>query len=138
MPIQWLIGSTPRVFNSHRTQVIPSSGTEDAVMIAKVEGEKNMIVIEKIGEHVYTMCTLRKDLKVKDVRMVSKMSRESEPRPAEQEPQKEKGEMQVDGEWWKAMAIRPPFQHSTQDFTLTFLLPDPNKATYPLYSFILT
>jgi hypothetical protein len=57
MSIPWLVGYMLCVF-SVRTPIIPGEGM---FIVAKVEGEKNMAVIERIKEHVYSMCALKKE-----------------------------------------------------------------------------
>jgi hypothetical protein len=93
--------------------MIPLSG---AVMIAKVEGEKSMVVIEKIGECLYSMCALKKDLKIKDVRTAARSAKDFE---IPSQIQTEKDEMQVDGnEWWRGLMVRPSQLKPRQDATL--------------------
>jgi len=125
MPIHWTVGSTPRVFTSHGNRIIPLSGV---VMIAKVEGDKGMTVIEKIGECLYSMCSLRKDLKVKDVRMVAKGVKDVE-MPSQEEIDVD--EMQVDGnEWWRTMMIRPSQLKERHEITLNMLIQDGGSIEY--------
>jgi hypothetical protein len=113
MPIQWIVGSTPRVFTSQGNRLIPLSGV---VMIAKVEGEKSMVVIEKIGECLYSMCALKKDLKIKDVRTAARCAKEQE---IQSEIQTEEDGMQIDGnEWWRGMMVRQSQLRPRQDVTL--------------------
>ena len=91
-------------------------------MIAKVEGEKSMVVIERVGGCIYSMCTLKKDLKVKDVRIVAKTAKEMGPSiqltTCDQS-------MNVDGdEWWKRMMVRNLHSADNQEVSLHFLVKD--------------
>jgi len=121
LPICWLVGLTPRIFSTQRKDIIPSS-SKDLVMIAKVEGEKSMVVIEQVGDCIYSMCTLKKDLKVKDVRTVAKTAKEcgstNYVRTAEET-------MHVDGEeWWRRMMVRNLYSTNNQQSSLQFLVKD--------------
>jgi hypothetical protein len=91
------------------------------VMVAKVEGEKNMVVIEKIGECIYSMCILQKDLKIKDIRTAAKTAKE-----LDQKAQVSDGDrMQVDGdEWWRRMVVQESQRRDEQDLNLNFLIDD--------------
>ena len=94
-------------------------------MIAKVEGEKNMVVVERVGEHVYSMCTLKKDLKVKDVRLAAKSAKETDTsylaRPRDES-------MQVDGEeWWRKLAVSNLFSGEKKGVSLEFLIHGPES-----------
>lgn len=115
------MGSTPRVFTAHRVPIIQTTNGEGMVMVAKVEGEKNLVVIEKIGECLYSMCTLKKDLKIKDIRTVAKTARDMD-----QTNQAPDGDsMQVDGdEWWRRMIVRHPQRREEQELSLNFLIGD--------------
>lgn len=98
-------------------------------MIAKVEGEKSMIVIEKIGGCLYSMCALKKDLKVKDVRTVAKAAKDIE-MPGFGEV--EGDEMQIDGnEWWRDMIIQPNRFKERQEVKFNILLQGA-PTEYPL------
>jgi DNA replication regulator SLD3 len=91
------------------------------VMVAKVEGEKNMVVIERIGECVYSMCALNKDVKVKDVRTVAKMAKDTElPVVTEVE-----GTLQEGNEWWRGMVVRKLETQEKQELSLQFLIQNP-------------
>jgi hypothetical protein len=73
-------------------------------MVAKVESEKSMVILERIDDHVYSMCSLRKDLRIKDVRSVAKMSRDKD---VKLQIKAMNPAMPVDGsEWWKSMAVQ--------------------------------
>jgi hypothetical protein len=91
------------------------------VMVAKVEGEKNMVLIEKVGECIYSMCTLKKELKIKDIRTVAKMARDVN----QQTQAQNEDRMEVDGdEWWARMVVREPQRRTEQDMKLQFLIDD--------------
>jgi hypothetical protein len=120
LPISWIVGSTPRVFTAHRVPTIPP-GVNGMVMVAKVEGEKNMVLIEKVGECIYSMCTLKKELKIKDIRTVAKMARDVN----QQNQAQDEDRIQVDGdEWWARMVVREPQRRTEQDLKLQFLIDD--------------
>ena len=108
--------------------MIPLSG---AVMIAKVEGEKNMVVIEKIGECLYSMCALKKDLKIKDIRTAARSAKECE---IPSQIQTETDEMEIDGnEWWRGLMVRPSQLKPRQDATLQLnLLVQDGSAKYTI------
>ena len=98
------------------------------VIVAKVEGEKSMVVIERVSERVYSMCTLKKDVKVKDVRTTAKTAKESDlPRTD--------GNIQVDGdEWWRSMVSRKhniEMLSSSQELSLQFLIQDTPTTEFP-------
>jgi DNA replication regulator SLD3 len=94
------------------------------VMIAKVEGEKNMVVIEGIGERMYSMCALKKDVKVKDVRTVAKMAKETElPLVTEVEEPVHEG-----NEWWRGMVVRKLETREKREISLQFLIQNPTAT----------
>jgi hypothetical protein len=91
------------------------------VMVAKIEGEKNMVLIEKVGECIYSMCLLKKELKIKDIRTVAKMARDVN----QQNRPQDDDRMHVDGEeWWARMVVREPHRHAEPDLKLHFLIDD--------------
>lgn len=91
-------------------------------MIAKVEGEKSMVVIERVGGCIYSMCTLKKDLKIKDVRIVAKTAKETGP---SIQPRSCDQSMNIDGdEWWKKMMVRNLHSTDNQEASLHFLVKD--------------
>ena len=92
-------------------------------MIAKVEGEKNMVVIEKIGDYIYSMCTLKKDLKVKDVRIVAKTAKEKDVNIVRTT---DEGMHIEGGEWWRKMVVRNIHSGEKQQVSLQFLTGDVN------------
>src|SRR5271155_2451374 len=115
----------PRVFSSHRREFIPSISGRDPIMIAKVEGEKNMVVVERVGEHVYSMCMLKKDLKVKDIRLVAKSAKETDisnlVRPRDES-------MQIDGEeWWRKLAVSNLISGEKKEVSIDFLIHGPES-----------
>jgi DNA replication regulator SLD3 len=80
-----------------------------------------MVVIERIGDCIYSMCTLKKDLKIKDIRTVAKTAKDLDQRT--QTP--DGNRMQVDGdEWWRRMVVREPQRREEQDLNLNFLIDD--------------
>jgi hypothetical protein len=87
------------------------------VMVAKVDGEKSMVVIERIGERLYSMCTLKKDVKVKDVRTAAKTAKETD------QPPVTEAEKVMGGEWWKGMVARR-CDSEKQEISLQFLIQD--------------
>lgn len=97
-------------------------------MVAKVEGEKNMVVIEKISDHIYSMCTLKKDLKVKDVRMVAKTAKEKDVNIVRTT---DEGIHIEGGEWWRKMVARNIHSGDKQQISLQFLSGD-IKTEYSL------
>lgn len=105
-------------------------------MIAKVEGEKSMVVIEKIGQCLYSMCALKKDLKIKDVRTAARSAKEFEI-PSQIQP--ENNEMQIDGnEWWRGLMVRQSQLKPRQDVTLRLnLLLQDGIAKYSISGVIL-
>lgn len=88
-----------------------------------------MFVIEGVGDHIYSMCALTKDLKVKDVKIVAKTAKERDSTSYAMETGEK---MHIDeGEWWMRIALRnlhstdqPPvpleflIQDSTQEYTI--------------------
>ena len=102
-------------------------------MIAKVEGEKNMVVVERVAENVYSMCTLKKDLKIKDVRLVVKSTKETDISNLER-PRDES--MQLDGEeWWKKVTVNNLFAGEKKDVSLEFLIQAPEPELYAPLTF---
>jgi hypothetical protein len=119
-PIQWLLGCMPRVFSAHRRDIIPSTAGVEVVMIAKIEGEKNMVVLERVGESVYSMCMLKKDLKVKDVRSVSKSAKETDMTNLARGNEEV---MEADGdEWWRKMTVNNLRRGDENQVSLKFLI----------------
>lgn len=97
-------------------------------MIAKVEGEKNMVVVERVAENVYSMCTLKKDVKIKDVRLVVKSTKETDISNLER-PRDES--IQLDGEeWWKKATVNNLFTGEKKDMSLEFLIQAPEPELY--------
>jgi len=123
----------PRVFSSHRREIVPWVSGRDMVMIAKVEGEKNMVVVERVTENIYSMCTLKKDLKVKDVRLVVKSTKETHTSNLE----KSRGEcMQLDGEeWWRQFAVSNPRSGEQKGASFDFLIRPPESELSVARSF---
>src|SRR5271170_1961871 len=104
LPLSWLAGSNPRIFTTHAVEGVAGIIGLGMVMVAKVEGEKSMVIIERVDERVYSMCLLRKDLKIKDVRAVAKLSRDKE---LKLEIKQVNAAMPIEGnEWWKNMAVQ--------------------------------
>ena len=121
-PVCWLAGPTPRVFSTHRHDILPSISGLGMVMVAKVEGEKCMVVIERVGDNMHAMCALKKDLKVKDVRLVAKTSKEIAPSSRVAAVDES---MQVDGgEWWRRMMAKKPYHGEEKQISLKFLIED--------------
>jgi hypothetical protein len=94
----------------------------DSVFVAKVEGEKNMVVIEQIDNCVYTMCALRKDLRLKDARTLAKSGivpiARSQERPDD-------SRMEMGDEWWRGLIAGPPRNGlETCSVPLQFLISD--------------
>jgi len=92
-----------------------------------------MVVVERVGEHVYSMCMLKKDLKVKDVRLVAKSAKETDVsnlvRPRDES-------MQLDGEeWWRKLAVNNPFSGEKKEVSLEFLIirPEAEQSASPLF-----
>lgn len=109
LPISWLSGSTPRVFSTASPDNLTRIIGLAAVMIAKVEGEKSMVIIERIDDCVYSMSSLRKDLKIKDVRSAAKMSRDKD---VKLEVKPVNCTIPDNGsDWWKNIAV----QHRQSD-----------------------
>jgi hypothetical protein len=103
-------------------------------MVAKVEGEKNLVVIERFGDCIYSMCTLKKELKVKDVRLVAKMARE---RDLATYVRTAAETMHVDGgEWWRRMTIRDLHSTNKQQVSLQFLIEDDIMGYIPRRSLL--
>ena len=128
-PISWLVGSTPRIFAANQKQIIPGSDKRGLIMIARVEGEKGMVVIEQVEEYLYSMCALKKDLKVKDVRTIFKASKEKD---NIVEVSSTDENMQIDGdEWWKNIAVRNITQGERGDVSLQFLLDERSPEFNP-------
>jgi hypothetical protein len=122
LPLSWLVGSNPRVFTTHAAEGLARIIGLGVVMVAKVEGEKSMVIIERVDERAYSMCLLRKDLKIKDVRAVAKMSRDKE---LKLEVKQVNAAMPVEGnEWWKNMAVQALQTDFNRQITLKFLSND--------------
>ena len=129
LPISWLIGSIPRVFLVHHTDVIPSMSNIGLVMVAKIEGEKNMVVIQRVGEDVYSMCALKKDLKIKDVRTITKAARDKQI----DNVNSRNVHMPMDeGEWWQGTTVRKLNTQNKRDVSLKFLKEDISIKFHPL------
>jgi hypothetical protein len=118
IPLCWLVGSTPRIFSTRGKEISMTSLGVGAVMIAKVEGEKNMVVIENISDSIYSMCTLKKDLKVKDVRTVAKTAKEKDMNIVKAT---DEGMYIEGGEWWKKVVVRNIHFGEKQQVSLQFL-----------------
>ena len=89
-------------------------------MIAKVEGEKNMVVVGRFGGNMYSMCTLKKDLKVKEVRLVAKSAKETDftslVRPKDES-------MQIDDKkWWRKLMVNNPCSGTKKQVSLDILV----------------
>ena len=119
LPLSWLLGSTPRIFSTHAAEGLTRIIGLGVVMVAKIEGEKNIVIIERVDHCIYSMCSLRKDLKIKDVRAVAKMSRDKE---LELEIKQVNAAMPVEGnEWWKNMAVQTLQPKLNRQITLKLL-----------------
>lgn len=119
LPLSWLVGSNPRIFSTHATESLTRIIALGVVMVAKIEGEKSMVIIELVDDRVYSMCSLRKDLKIKDVRAVAKMSRDKE---LKLEVKQVNAAMPVEGnEWWTNMAVQTLQSDFSRQLTLKFL-----------------
>jgi hypothetical protein len=113
----------------NRSPILPTT-TGDVVIVAKVESEKSMVVIERIEDHLYSMCTLKKDLKVKEVRLVARKAKDTENlslRNIEDNP------MQIDsGEWWTKLMVHNINVPEKRDRSLQFLINDVTKTEFEL------
>jgi hypothetical protein len=79
-----------------------------------------MVALEMIDRCLYTMCALRKDLKLKDVRALMKSSKNI-PLPLQNDT--ECTNMDIDGsEWWRNIAIRPRHSQGQHLTNLQFLI----------------
>jgi hypothetical protein len=87
-------------------------------MVAKIEGEKSMVVIDKVRKEVYSICTLRKELKVKDVRLLAKSAKVHE------DVEVGKFSMGESDCWWKDMTARFVPRCETCPVALDFLTVD--------------
>lgn len=119
LPIFWLAGSTPRLFSIKRNIFGSPFNVNGIAMIGKVEGEKHMVVIEQVRDCLYSMCSLKKDLKVKDIRQIAKKSKEV----TSSETQSSEGEniQAGGGEWWGESVVRNTNREEGQDISLQFL-----------------
>lgn len=121
-PISWLSGSKPRVFSTHSAENLTRIIGLGVVMVAKIEGEKSMVIIERVDDHVYSMCSLRKDLKIKDVRSVAKMSRDKDIKLEVKQMCAAIAAMPVEGsEWWRGMAVQGLQSDLNRQVSLKFL-----------------
>lgn len=80
-----------------------------------------MVAIEQIDDYVYSMCALKKDLKVKDVRTAAKASKDKDYEP-EIICNREKMPVDAD-EWWGKFAVLH-LKEREQDLSLQFLVED--------------
>jgi hypothetical protein len=118
-PACWLVGSTPKIFSTKRKNLISDISGAEVVMIGKVEGEKNMVVIERVDDYIYSMCTLKKDLKVKDVRMAAKASKDKYVNHVSVVDEAR----EVDGgEWWRKMMVRNKHSADRHPVSLRFFV----------------
>jgi len=126
----------PRIFSAEKRVGVPSVITGQIVMIARIEGEKNMVAIEKIGESLYAICSLKKDLKVKEIRTMSKMSKDAN-HAARTRTNQEK--MQIDGEeWWRGLSTHEYNTEINGEINLQFLVEEPAITEFPLILTLLT
>jgi len=120
LPISWLSGSTPRIFSTHSPENLTRAIGLGVVMVAKVEGEKSMVIMERVDDHVYSMCSLRKDLKIKDIRYVAKTSRDNDIKL--EVKALNAAAMPVDGsEWWTSMTVQTLPSDINRQIFLEFL-----------------
>ena len=97
-------------------------------MIAKIEGEKNMVAVEKVGDKIYSMCTLKKDLKVKDVRLAAKSAKETDLSGLVRRRDENK---QSEGEdWWRKLVVQNPFFGERKQVSLEFMINTPESEEY--------
>jgi len=68
VPVSWLSGTPSRLFDSPTDS--PSICGVGHVVIAKIEGERQLSAIEKIGDHIYVLYRLSTQLRMKDVRRI--------------------------------------------------------------------
>jgi hypothetical protein len=109
-------------------EIINQTTGGEVVMIAKVEGEKSMVAIERVCGFVYSMCTLKKDLKVKDVRIVAKTAKEMGP---SIQPRSCDQSINVDGDvWWKRMMVRNLHSTDNEEVSLHFLVKEDTAEFY--------
>ena len=118
----------PRIFSTHsaenRTRIIGLG----FVMVAKVEGERSMVIIERVDDSVYSMCLLRKDLKIKDVRSVAKTSRDNDIKL--EVKALNAAAMPVDrSDWWASMAVQTLQSDFNRPISLEFLRNDTQFTT---------
>ena len=120
LPISWLSGSTPKIFSTHSPENLTRAIGSGVVMVAKVEGEKSMVIMERVDDRVYSMCSLRKDLKIKDVRYIAKASRDNDVKL--EVKALNAAAMPVDGsEWWTSMAVQTLPSDFSRHISLKFL-----------------
>jgi len=118
----------PRIFSAEKRVGVPSVITGQIVMIARIEGEKNMVAIEKIGESLYAICSLKKDLKVKEIRTMSKMSKDANHAARTRTNQET---MQIDGEeWWRGLSTDESNAEINGEVNLQFLVEEPATTEF--------
>ena len=102
IPLQWLAGSPSRLF-SHPSN-LPVLEVPGNVLVAKVDGERQLAAIEKIQDGVYTVSKLSTHLKMKDVRKTVALVKKSPPEPRCLEDADD-GEGQLGSQWWSQLSI---------------------------------
>lgn len=106
VPIGWLAGAPSRIFDAPTDS--PILCVPGNVVIVKIEGERQLSAVEKIGENVYALYRLSTQLRMKDIRKVASLTKHL--------PNVDFGSGQYDiheADWWcKAGDVCYPFSNA--------------------------
>ncbi|RPA95308.1 hypothetical protein L873DRAFT_1698559 [Choiromyces venosus 120613-1] len=117
IPLQWLAGTPSRLFSfANNLPVLEVPGN---ILVAKVDGERQLAAVEKVQDGVYVVFKLSTQLKMKDVRKTVALARKAPHEPLNLEFDGV-GDGQLGGEWWSHLSIT--------DYTVKDLLSSPDPA----------
>ncbi|PWW75998.1 hypothetical protein C7212DRAFT_194827 [Tuber magnatum] len=102
VPLQWLAGTPSRLFSFANN--LPVLEVPGKILVAKVDGERQLAAVEKVRDGVYAIFKLSTQLKMRDVRKTVALARK-----APHEPPNlgfdGVGDGRLGGEWWSHLRI---------------------------------
>jgi len=117
IPLQWLAGTPSRLFSFASN--LPVLEVPGNILVAKVDGERQLTAIEKVRDGVYAVFKLSTQLKMRDVRKTVALARKAPREPLKLEFEGV-GDGRLGGEWWSHLRI--------SDCTVEGLLSSPDPV----------
>ncbi|CAZ80264.1 unnamed protein product [Tuber melanosporum] len=117
VPLQWLAGTPSRLFSF--TSNLPVLGVPGNILVAKVDGERQLAAVEKVQDGVYAIFKLSTQLKMRDVRKTVALARKAPHEPPNLEFDGVGGG-RLGSEWWSHLRI--------SDCTVKDLLSSPDPV----------